>query len=129
MSEQQGRSQPIAPLKTSLAPDPVSSTTLIKSIRDFELMGRRVLMRLDFNCPLSAPDADGHRKVEDDNRIVESLPTIKYLLDQKGGYNTRRLLEAMATADGADAAFRQALGMPYADFERHLLAALARAAG
>jgi tetratricopeptide (TPR) repeat protein len=53
----------------------------------------------------------------------------KYLLDQKGGYNTRRLLEAMATADGFDPAFRQALGMPYADFERHLLAALSRAAG
>ncbi len=53
----------------------------------------------------------------------------KYLLDQKGAYNTRRLLEAMATADGIDAAFRQALGMPYADFERHLLAALSRAAG
>jgi tetratricopeptide (TPR) repeat protein len=53
----------------------------------------------------------------------------KYLLDQKGGYNVRRLLEAMATADTIDAAFRQALAMPYAEFERHFLAALDRAAG
>jgi tetratricopeptide (TPR) repeat protein len=53
----------------------------------------------------------------------------KYLLDKKGGYNVRRLLEAMATADGIDAAFRQALAMPYAEFERHLVAALERAAG
>ena len=53
----------------------------------------------------------------------------KYLLDQKGGYNVRRLLEAMATAADLDAAFRQALGMPYAEFDRHLLAALDRAAG
>lgn len=50
----------------------------------------------------------------------------KYLLDQKGGYNVRRLLEAMATAASIDAAFRQALGMPYPEFERHLLAAIDR---
>ncbi len=53
----------------------------------------------------------------------------KYLLDQKGGYNVRRLLEAMATADTVDAAFRQALGMPYPEFERHMLAALDRSLG
>ena len=59
----------------------------------------------------------------------EAFFAAKYLLDQKGAYNTRRLLEAMAETDGIDAAFRQALGTPYADFERHMLAALARAAG
>ncbi len=53
----------------------------------------------------------------------------KYLLDTKGGYNVRRLLEAMATADTNDAAFRQALGMSYPDFERHLMAALQRGVG
>ncbi|MCC6767017.1 MAG: tetratricopeptide repeat protein [Deltaproteobacteria bacterium] len=53
----------------------------------------------------------------------------KYLLDHKGAYNVRRLLEAMATADGSDAAFKQALGMTYLDFERHLRAALERAVG
>jgi Flp pilus assembly protein TadD len=59
----------------------------------------------------------------------EAFFAAKYLLDQKGAYNTRRLLEAMATADDVDAAFRQALGMPYAEFERHMLTALSRAAG
>jgi len=53
----------------------------------------------------------------------------KYLLDHKGAYNVRRLLEAMATADDSDAAFKQALGMTYLDFERHLRAALERAVG
>jgi len=53
----------------------------------------------------------------------------KYLLDQKGGYNVRRLLEAMATAADVDAAFRQALGLPYAEFERHWMAALQRTTG
>jgi phosphoglycerate kinase len=75
----------ITPLKTSMAPDPVSSTTIIKSIRDFDavLPGRRVFMRLDFNVPLSAPDAaTGERTVEDDNRIVESIPTIKYAIEK-----------------------------------------------
>lgn len=53
----------------------------------------------------------------------------KYLLEHKGAYNVRRLLEAMATADTSDAAFKQALGMSYGEFERHLLAALERAVG
>jgi hypothetical protein len=53
----------------------------------------------------------------------------KYLLDQEGGYNARHLLEAMATAPDLDTAFLQALGLPYAEFERHLLAALDRGAG
>lgn len=53
----------------------------------------------------------------------------KWLLDHKGGYNVRRLLEAMATADSTDTAFRSALGMSYADVERHMLATLERSAG
>lgn len=52
----------------------------------------------------------------------------KYLLDRKGAYNVRRLLEAMATASTDDDAFRLALGMSYADFERRLRAALAAGA-
>ncbi len=56
-----------------------SSTLGIKSIRDLEITGKTVFMRLDFNVPLSSPDpSSGERRVEDDSRIAESLPTIKY---------------------------------------------------
>ncbi len=46
-----------------------------KTIRDYDLNNKKVIIRCDFNVPIK----DG--KIIDDNRIVQSLTTIKYAID------------------------------------------------
>jgi len=54
----------------------------LKSIRELPIRGKRLFLRLDFNVPLSAPNAEGAREVSDDTRIREALPTIQYAREQ-----------------------------------------------
>ena len=94
----------------------------MKSIKDINFKGRRVLLRVDFNVPM-----DDNKKITDDTRIQESLPTIKKLLSdgaaiiimahfgrpKKGGFEPEFTLEPVAkyleTVIGRPVQFTQSL--------------------
>ncbi len=50
----------------------------MKTLRDFDLKGKKVFIRVDFNVPLE------NGKITDNTRIVESLPTINYVIQSMG---------------------------------------------
>lgn len=47
-----------------------------KTLEDLQVKGKKVIVRVDFNVPMK----DG--VITDDNRMVQALPTIKYLMEQ-----------------------------------------------
>ena len=77
----------------------------MKSINEVSFKGRKVLLRVDFNVPV-----DENKRITDDTRMRESMPTIKKLLDdgaavvimahfgrpKKGGFEAEFSLEPVA---------------------------------
>ena len=49
---------------------------VLNTVKDADLKGKRVLIRVDFNCPVK------EGKVTDPTRILAALPTINYILEQ-----------------------------------------------
>src|SRR3989338_3831386 len=49
-----------------------------RTLKDIEMRGKRVIVRVDFNVPL-----DSKSKITDETRILKTLPTIQYLVKQK----------------------------------------------
>ncbi|MGZ3657473.1 MAG: phosphoglycerate kinase [Bdellovibrionota bacterium] len=52
----------------------------IRAVNQLKISGRRVFLRLDLNVPISGEGAD--KKIDDETRITEALPTIQYCLEQ-----------------------------------------------
>ncbi len=63
------------------------------TVKDLDLKGKRVIIRVDFNVPL-----DEKLSITDDRRIREALPTIQYVL--KGGAKKVILMSHLGRPDG-----------------------------
>jgi phosphoglycerate kinase len=55
-----------------------------RSVRDLEMKGKRVFIRVDFNVPL-AKNSQGQMEITSDKRIQASLPTIRLALERGAG--------------------------------------------
>src|SRR5436309_10712991 len=55
------------------------------SIRELDLKGKTVFIRVDFNVPLQKNEKTGGMEITSDKRIKASLPTIQYALEQGAG--------------------------------------------
>src|SRR5579859_255015 len=52
------------------------------TVKDLNVRGKRVFLRVDYNVPLE--EKDGQMVITDDTRIKETLPTLRLLIEQGG---------------------------------------------
>ena len=52
------------------------------TVKDLNVRGKRILLRVDYNVPLE--EKDGQMVITDATRIVETLPTLRLLIEQGG---------------------------------------------
>ena len=52
------------------------------TVKDLNVRGKRVFIRVDYNVPME--EKDGQMVITDDTRIVETLPTLRLLIEQGG---------------------------------------------
>src|SRR4029079_17786156 len=52
------------------------------TVKDLNVNGKRVFLRVDYNVPLE--EKDGQMLITDATRIVETIPTLKFLIEQGG---------------------------------------------
>jgi phosphoglycerate kinase len=81
-----------------------------KTIRDIDISGKRVFIRVDFNVPIK------NGKIEDDTRILGALPTIKYAIEK----GAKVVLASHLGRPLKDKSRAEETGMPY-DPEKYSL--------
>jgi phosphoglycerate kinase len=62
----------------------MSAGMVVRSVKQLKLKGRRVFIRLDLNVPISIVEGSNgsEKRIDDDTRIREALPTIKHCMEQ-----------------------------------------------
>ena len=53
------------------------------TVKDLDVRGKRVFLRVDYNVPLE--EKDGQMVITDATRIVETLPTLRLLIEKGAG--------------------------------------------
>lgn len=83
----------------------------MKTVRDFDLNNKTVILRCDFNCSIK------NNKIIDNTRIVSALPTINYLLDNNAKVV---LLSHLGKVKNKEDKKKYSLEIVYKELQKHL---------